>query len=106
MNISRHTNVESLCIEGAERLDPIHVFLLDEGQNPSGAHRGMVVAACWGQAWNATFTSMSTPIRNFVMTAPEGYLADKLQTGEESRAQLVHLERIATAIQQALKESS
>jgi hypothetical protein len=83
-------------ITGAKALDPLLVFLVDVG--PS---RGRVVVECYGSAWGASFSNTGgKTIAEFVATAPEGYLADKLERRDDA---VDYLARIATAVQEGLR---
>lgn len=104
-----------LVITGAPRLDPIHVYL--EDLRPQA---GSLLVRCFDRAWYAYWGAMGTQkdgsptmVRQFVLSCDTRYLAANLVRGNRGRitseAQQRHeeeyVERIAGAIQQALRDT-
>lgn len=88
MNIET-TTVQKLIISGVENLDPISVYLEDQG--PAC---GKVTITCFNDCWAYFWGSMGkgNTIRSFLLQCDEHYLAGKFAPGLESN--VTHLDNI------------
>jgi hypothetical protein len=87
------SKVDKLTITGAERLDPIHVFL--EDIEPS---KGRVTIACYGQAWSAYWGGMAgRTVAEFIGDMATPYLAKYFTDVETSVFDSEALEEAAKA---------
>lgn len=89
--------VEAQRIEGADGLDPIHVFWVNVEPG-----NGYVTIICYGAAWTAYFGGMSgKTIQEFFSEVGVDYLVAKLGTGRKKYD--VYLAKITKAVQDSLK---
>ncbi|MEW6647151.1 MAG: hypothetical protein AB1450_08140 [Pseudomonadota bacterium] len=71
---------QKLRIEGADRLDPIEVFLDD-----IAPRQGRITINCYGQSWTAYWGGMGDrTIAEFILSCDEDYLANKLSNMRSS----------------------
>ena len=74
------SNVEKLMVTELEGLDPVAAYLEDQGEG-----RGKITITCYGKAWTAYWGAMGCGIREFVLSADNGYLINKLDSRIERR---------------------
>lgn len=79
MNIEKSC-AEKLMITGIDGLDPVAAYFEDHGKG-----RGKMTITCYGKAWTAYWPAMGTGIRDFVLSADNGYLIGKLDSSIERR---------------------
>lgn len=69
------SRVERLMVTEVDGLDPVAVYLEDQGEG-----RGKIMITCYGKAWTAYWPAMGSGIRDFVLSADNGYLIGKLDS--------------------------
>ena len=72
--------VEKLMIWEIEGLDPVAAYLEDQGVG-----KGKITITCYGKAWTAYWGAMGCDIREFILSADNGYLINKLDSRIERR---------------------
>jgi len=72
--------VEKLMIWEVEGLDPVAAYLEDQGTG-----KGKITITCYGKAWTAYWGAMGCDIREFILSADNGYLINKLDSRIERR---------------------
>jgi hypothetical protein len=72
------TNVTKMVITGVPNLDPVAVYLEDQGPE-----RGKVTITCFGKSWTHFWGAMGkgTPVRAFLLHCDKHYLAGKFSPG-------------------------
>lgn len=99
MKIEQKTNVDCFCISDAKALDPITVFLNDNGDKS-----GMITIVCYGQAWSAYFGSMGCGLNEFLRSVSTDYLAGKMELPKSKKHEIAYLHRIVDAVLLAIKD--
>jgi len=92
--------VTRLQITGAERLDPINVYLDESGS------AGYLTVTCYGSSWTTYFSSMGSNMLSFIAGLNASYLLDRLQNEankKRTKPQELYLLRIVEAIISAAK---
>jgi hypothetical protein len=67
------TTIEKLMITNINDLDPVAVYLEDQGEG-----KGKITITCYGKAWTAFWGSMGCNVREFIISCDNGYLLRKL----------------------------
>lgn len=94
-------NVVTLRITGAQRLDPITLYLTEEEEG-----QGNVTIECYDKAWTTWFSAMGAmTLQQFLVGVDADYLHSRLLQGGETKAQSAYLMRIVVAVQAALSEA-
>lgn len=104
MTIIKGTNVETMQIDGAPKLDRIHVFWLNVQPGV-----GYVTIICYGSAWTAYFGAMSEmSIQQFFARADPDYLVTNMHapTLKEGKRHEDYLLRIVLAVKDALRQAA
>lgn len=74
------SRVEKLMVTELDGLDPVAVYLEDQGEG-----KGKITITCYGKAWTAYWGAMGCDIREFILSADNGYLINKLDSRIERR---------------------
>lgn len=78
----------------AQSLDPIDVFLVDDGPG-----RGSITITCYGSAWTAWWGSMGDrSVAQFVAGCDAAYLCSKLRSEVTKASKDRYLLRVAAAV--------
>lgn len=99
MKIEQKTNVECFRISDVQALDPVTVFLIDNGDKS-----GMITVVCHGQAWSAYFGSMGCGLNEFLKSVSTDCLAGKMELPKSKKYEIAYLHRIVDAVLLAIKE--
>ena len=97
------TSVKKITITGADRLDPVGVFLENYGPG-----QGRITIICYGQAWTSFWGGMGDrTVEQFVASCNDGYLMDNLMCPhlilkKHLAQQTEYLGRIVKAVKVAL----
>ncbi|MFG6111162.1 hypothetical protein [Stenotrophomonas nematodicola] len=89
--------VREIRIPARNKLDPISVFVQDQG-----AGRGRIVVTCYGNAWQAFWGAMGDrTVMQFVAKCDADYVAGNMISGRQTRmtkAERAYTERIAAEV--------